>query len=202
MSDRIPTDSTTVLPQTSAAHQALAALTEACMPRADGSRVPLRWCRRLYALGIADGFVVGLQAVLPNWISPDIRQAVLYALLAADADTAAAGLQGAALLRRDGRHALLHRPADGPRHRSVPIYVRAAFAALADADGPVGLADPRLSAHERLQLAERLHLRSLLPAPDPGPTPQRLLFLRTHGHCLLLEHRSDADLPRLLGLHA
>jgi hypothetical protein len=205
MSDRIPTDSTTVLPQTSAAHQALAALTEACMPRADGSRVPLRWCRRLYALGIADGFVVGLQAVPPNWISPDARQALLHALVAADADTAAAGTPGAALLRQDGRHAFLHRPVDGPRHRSVPIYVRAAFAALAEAaeaDGPVGLTDPRLSAHERLRLAERLHLRSLLPAPDPGPTPQRLLFLRTHGHFLLLEHRPDADLPRLLGLHA
>jgi hypothetical protein len=190
---------------TSAETDALAQLTAACAVRDDGTRMPLRWCRRLHAQGVAEGFVLGLQAMLPAWLSAQGRRTLVQALLAADTDTAGAGNQGAALLRQDGRHALLHRPADGPRHRSVPIYVRAAFAALAeaaDADGPIGLADPRLSAHERLRLAERLHLSALLPAPRPGPTPQRLLFLRTQGHFLLLEHRPDADLPRLLGLHA
>jgi hypothetical protein len=179
-------------------------LTAACAVRDDGTRMPLRWCRRLHAQGVAEGFVLGLQAMLPAWLSAQGRRTLVQALLAADTDTAGAGNQGAALLRQDGRHALLHRPADGPLHRSVPGYVRAALAALGqdgDIDGAVGLADPRLSAHERLALAAHLHLSSLLPAPRPGPASQRLLFLRTQGHTLLLEHRPDVDLPRLLGLH-
>jgi hypothetical protein len=87
----------------------------------------------------------------------------------------------------------------------VPDYVRAALAALdqdGDIAGAIGLVDPCLSAHERLALAARLHLSVLLPAPRPGPAPPWLLFLRTQGRILLLEHRPDCDLPRLLGLHA
>jgi hypothetical protein len=193
------------LSQTSVEIDALAQLIAACALRNDGTRMSLRWCRHLHAQGVAEGFVSGLQAMVPTWLSAYARRTLVQALLAADTDTAGAGNQGAALLRQDGRHALLHQPADGPLHRSVPGYVRAALAALSqdnDIDGAVGLADPRLSAHQRLALAQRLHLSSLLPAPRPGPTLQRLLFLQTQGYTLLLEHRPDVDLPRILGLHA
>lgn len=179
---------------------ALAALVAAAALRDDGSRIPLRWCRRLHAQRIGDGFSSGLQAVAPDWIRPADRQALVEALLAADADTAAAGRLGAALLHQDGRAALRYDPDGAAPTPVIPGYVRAALAALADTDS-VGLGDPRLSAHERLDLASRLRLSRLSPAPQPGPGHQRLLYVRTQGHILLLDHRPDSALPRLLGLH-
>lgn len=187
---------TEIPPQT----RALVLLIEASALRDDGSRIPLRWCRRLHALRIEEGFSSGMQAMIPDWISPRQRQSLMRALLAADTDTAASGRLGAALLQQDGRHALLHDPDSATPSVSIPGYVRAALASLPCADA-TGLSDPRISAHERLALAARLHLAGLHPAPQAGPAAQRLLYLRTHEHILLLEHRPDSALPRILGLH-
>ena len=179
---------------------ALAGLFKASGLRNDGSRIWLRWCRRLHAQRVADGFSSGLQAISPDWIRPADRQALVEALLAAGADTAASGCTGAALLRQDGRAAIRHVLDHARPTLSIPGYVRAALAALPGGD-PVGVGDPRFSAHERLAHAARLHLSRFLPAPQPGPGPQRLLYVRTQGHILLLEDRPDSALPRLLSLY-
>jgi len=179
---------------------ALRLLVEASALRDDQTRIPLRWCRRLHALGVSEGFSSGLQATIPDRLDPARRRALMDALLAADADTAATGRVGGALLRQDGHAFLLSDPDGSDPSPTIPGYVRAALAALPEEER-TGLCDPRLSAHERLARADALHLSFLRPAPSPGPGPQRLLYVRTQGHILLLEDRPDSALPRTLGIH-
>jgi len=177
---------------------ALRLLLEASVLRDDQTQSPLRWCRRFHALDISEGFSSGLQAMIPDWLDPARRRALTDALLAADADTAAIGHVGGALLRQDGYAFLLSDPDGSDPSRIIPGYVHAAFAAL-PAEEHTGLCDPRLSTHERLTRADALYFSPLRPRPGPGP--QRFLYVRTQKHILLLEDRPDSALPRTLGLH-